>query len=59
MRETKLKKLRDNVRAFFNEFRTLDFSNLSENKIQNFIDLHNLSVSNLLEDYSEEPREQR
>lgn len=56
MRETRLKKLRDNVKAFFNEFRHLDFANLSEDKVQRLIHAHSLSASNLLEDYSEEPR---
>ena len=56
MREPKLKKLRTNVKAFFNEFRSLDFSNLSETKIQAFLDLHQLSVTNLTDEYCEEPR---
>lgn len=56
MREQKLKKLRTNVRAFFNEFRNLDFGNLSENKIQVFLDSHQISVTNLIDDYCEEPR---
>jgi replicative superfamily II helicase len=56
MREHSLKKLRDNVRAFFREFKNLDFADLSEGKIQSFIETHKLSISNLLEDYSEAPK---
>ncbi len=56
MREHSLKKIRDNVRAFFKEFRNLDFANLSESKIQSFIETHKLAISNLLEDYSEAPK---
>jgi len=56
MREHTLKKLRNNVRAFFKEFTNLDFANLSESKIQTFIEAHKLDIPNLLEEYSEAPK---
>jgi len=56
MRERNLKKLIRNVRSFFNEFRNLDFANLSESKVQGFITTHKLEVSELLKEYSEQPR---
>ena len=56
MRERNLRRLTDNVKAFFNEFRNLNFSNLSESKIQGFIDAHKLGAHNLLTDYSEQPK---
>lgn len=56
MRNNNLKKLTNNVRAFFIEFRTLDFANLSESKVQGFIDVHKLGVADLLAEYSEKPK---
>jgi len=56
MRNRDLGRLTNNVRAFFSEFRNLDFSNLSESKIQGFIDTHKLGVSDILEQYSEQPK---
>lgn len=56
MRDRDLKHLTSNVRAFFSEFRNLDFANLSEGKVQSFIDAHKLGVSNLVTEYSEQPK---
>lgn len=56
MREHTLKKLQNNVRAFFKEFTNLDFANLSESKVQTFIEAHKLDIPNLLEEYSEAPK---
>ena len=53
MREHSLKKLLSNIRAFFNEFTGLDLRDLSEDRIQEFLELHGLSVPKLLTDYSE------
>jgi hypothetical protein len=57
MRKTNLDSLTKHVRAFFHEFKTLDLKNLSENKIQAFIDSHGLSVEKILSGYSENPVE--
>jgi hypothetical protein len=56
MRNHNLQRLTKNVKAFFNEFRNLDFSSLSENKVQGFIDIHKLDITSLLTEYSEQPR---
>jgi hypothetical protein len=56
MRDHNLRRLVSNVRAFFNEFRNLDFANLSESKVQGFVDAHKLGVANLLAEYSEQPK---
>ena len=56
MREGNLRRFTKNVKAFFNEFRNLDFANLSESKVQNFIDTHKLDVQSLITDYSEQPK---
>ncbi len=56
MRGFHLNLLKKNVRAFFNEFQTLDFESLSETKTQGFLDTHSLTVTNLLEQYSDLPR---
>ena len=51
-----LQKLTENVKSFFNEFRYLDFANLSESKIQGFIDSHKLDIPSMLSEYSEQPK---
>ncbi len=56
MRNHNLQRLTSNVKAFFSEFRNLDFANLSESKVQSFIDAHKLSTSALLAEYSEKPK---
>jgi hypothetical protein len=56
MRDPSLDHLTRNVRSFFNEFRNLDLSNLSETKTQSLLDMHKLGVSDLLSVYSEPPK---
>jgi replicative superfamily II helicase len=56
MRANNLKHLTKNVKAFFDEFRNLDFANLSQNTVQSFIDTHKLGIDNLLAEYSEKPK---
>jgi replicative superfamily II helicase len=56
MRDRNLRRLASNVRAFFNEFRNLDFANFSESKVQGFIDAHKLGVTDFLKEYSEQPK---
>lgn len=53
MRERGLKRLCANVRAFFQEFRSMDFKSLSEAKVQQLADTHKLSVDDLLSGYCE------
>ena len=57
MREKELRKLRNNVRAFFGEFKEADFSGLSETKIQQFLEAHQLSVEALRTNYAEKVRQ--
>ena len=52
MREKELKKLKQNVRTFCNEFKGLNFLDLSDSKIQELLNTHNLSVEDLISDYS-------
>lgn len=56
MRESKLKKLTENVSKFFLEFKNKDLKDLSDQKIQELINAHKLTVNDLLTLYSEEPR---
>ncbi|MEW9673523.1 DEAD/DEAH box helicase family protein [Ammoniphilus sp. 3BR4] len=57
MREKHLKKLTDNVKKFFLEFKHLDLKSLSEKKIQELLQTHKLIVDDLVSDlYSETPR---
>lgn len=52
MRETELKHLVTQIREFFKAFEALDFNDLSMAHIQNLVDAHGLSVSEVLSGYS-------
>ncbi|HBL05581.1 MAG TPA: DEAD/DEAH box helicase [Clostridium sp.] len=56
MRERNLKKLVNNLREFYKEFKNLDLKDLSSVAIQRFINLHKLDVESLLKEYSEIPK---
>lgn len=56
MREFNLQRLTINVKAFTNEFRDLDFSSLSETKVQGFINTHQLDIESIVSVYSEKPK---
>ena len=53
MRQGSLKKLKNNVKAFFMEFCKYDIHELTNIKIQEFIDAHNLDLNSLTTAYSE------
>jgi replicative superfamily II helicase len=55
MRPSKLALLGRKVRSFFSEFQTLDLHDLSEGRVQELIDAHKLSVSDITSLYSEKP----
>jgi replicative superfamily II helicase len=57
MRDRELRRLRASVKAFFAEFKTADFTSMSESKVQEYLDAHGLSVEALLEKYAEKVRE--
>jgi replicative superfamily II helicase len=52
MRERELNQLKQNVRTFFNEFKGLEFADLSESKIQELLNIHKLSVDEISSNYS-------
>lgn len=56
IRKNGLKKLNDNVNNFFKEFKNLDFQDLTKDKIQELINIHKLSADDLLNEYSEAPK---
>ncbi|MDN3512864.1 MAG: DEAD/DEAH box helicase family protein [Candidatus Brocadia sp.] len=56
MRKSELGKLTKNVKAFFLEFKSMDFKNLSKEKVQELINLHELSVDSILTLYSKSIR---
>lgn len=58
MRNKNLKKIVNNVRNFYSEFKTSDFTSFSEEQIQKHLDTHQLSVSELTANYVEEPKNQ-
>ncbi len=53
MREKMLSNLVRNARAFIAEFNKIDLKNLSEKKVQELVNVHHLSVDDILNDYSE------
>lgn len=53
MRKNTLNKLKNNVRNFFKEFSVYVLHEVSDQKIQQFIDGHNLDIPSLLTMYSE------
>ena len=52
MEQKGLTKLRENVRKFFAEFKDLDFRDLSDKKIQDFINAHGLSIDSIKSNYT-------
>ena len=54
MRKGMLKKLKSNVRAFITEFSRYNITEISDEKLQHFIDAHGLDMRSLLNNYSEE-----
>ena len=53
MRKNRLKKLRENVKGFFKEFKNYNINDISDEKIQEFISHHELNIDDLFEKYSE------
>jgi hypothetical protein len=51
MRDKDLRNLRKNVKALFGEFKTSDFKDLSESKIQGFLDAHKLTAEAVCTQY--------
>lgn len=47
-----LTKLQENVRRFFAEFKDIDFQDLSEKRIQEYINTHGLSIDSIKNDYT-------
>ncbi|NEP85428.1 MAG: DEAD/DEAH box helicase family protein [Okeania sp. SIO2C2] len=54
MRKGKLKLLRDNVKSFFKEFKDYQLDEISDSKIQEWIQIHKLDVEPLKSEYSED-----
>jgi replicative superfamily II helicase len=53
MRRGKLKLLRSNVKSFFKEFNKYEIDSLTDEKMQEFINLHKLDIESLKTEYSE------
>jgi t-SNARE complex subunit (syntaxin) len=56
MRDKELKRLLRQVRSFFNEFSNLDWNSLAEAKVQELVNLHRLTVKNIVENYGVKPK---
>lgn len=57
MRNPSLKRLNKNVEAFYREFKQYDLKNLSEEKISQWLDAHDLSTDAIVTEYSELPKQ--
>lgn len=53
MKKATLRKLKSNIKSFFREFKNYKVNALSDDKIQKFIDAHELDISSLNSKYSE------
>lgn len=51
MQKSELRKLTKNVKTFFSEFKNIDFKNLSEKRVQELLNMHELSVDSILTQY--------
>ncbi len=56
LRNSNLKKLSKNVENFFLEFKQYDLASLSEKKVSELLNMHHLSIDNILQEYSEVPK---
>lgn len=54
IRRGTLKFLKDNIKSFIAELKSYDLSDITDDTLQRFLDLHKLNPSNLLDTYSEE-----
>lgn len=55
--DVSLRHLEKNVRGFFRELRDADLQNLSSKKLQSSLETHELTVDDLLNRYSEKPKQ--
>lgn len=53
MRKGKLKSLKTNIKSFFREFKNYNIKELSDEKIQGFINTHKLDIESLQSEYTE------
>jgi uncharacterized protein Yka (UPF0111/DUF47 family) len=56
MRKGTLRKLRENIKNFFKEFSNYVWGDVTDRKMQELIDAHELGIGSLKEKYSEEYR---
>lgn len=59
LRKGGLNKLTKNIRKFFDEFKDFDIQTLTEKQINDCLNAHNLSVENILHDYTDKPFQKR
>lgn len=59
LRKGGLNKLVKNVRRFFEEFKDFDIHTLTEKQINDYLNVHNLSIDNILHDYTDKPYQKR
>lgn len=54
IRKGKLKLLKDNIKSFVSELKPYELSEITDEKLQEFINLHKLNIDNFVNDYSED-----
>jgi hypothetical protein len=57
VRNANLKKLVRNVEKFFMEFKQYDLASISEKKVGELLVMHQLTIDDVLQEYSEEPKQ--
>ncbi|MEM7554759.1 MAG: DEAD/DEAH box helicase family protein [Cyanobacteria bacterium P01_A01_bin.84] len=54
MRKGKLRNLRDNIKSFFKEFKDYDIKDISDSKMQQWLNQHKLDINSISKEYVEE-----
>ena len=54
MRKKKLKSLKESIKSFMKEFKNYNLLDISDEKIQEFINIHKLDISNIEQEYTED-----
>jgi len=54
LRKGKLRDLRNNIKGFFKELKNYKINDISDEKLQEFINVHKLDMESLKKDYNED-----
>ncbi len=54
MRKKRLKLLKEGIKSFIKEFKNYNLQDMSDEKVQEFIDMHKLDIKSLEQEYCED-----